>query len=88
MRWIEKLATAQRVVVVVAIGVAFLAVGNYLPSLGQRGFAFGWTEYAPLTPPSVGWPGWLRLLVWLGLTCVWAVVSIWLLRPPGHDDSV
>jgi hypothetical protein len=47
MRWIEKLATAQRVVVVVAIGVAYLAVGNYLPSLGQRGFAFGWTGTRP-----------------------------------------
>jgi hypothetical protein len=39
MRWIETLGRAQRVVVVVALGVAFLAVGSYLLSLGQHGVA-------------------------------------------------
>jgi hypothetical protein len=87
MRWIDKLAKAQRVVVVVAVGVAFLAVGSYLPSLGQRGLAFGWTGYAPLVAPAVGWPDWLRLIVWLALTCLWALMSIRLLRPSSGDDS-
>jgi hypothetical protein len=87
MRGIDKLDKAQRVVVVVALGAAFLAVGSYLLSLGQPGIALGWTGYAPLSAPSVGRPGWVSLLVWLALTCLWAVVSIRLLRPSGQDQS-
>jgi hypothetical protein len=87
MSWIERLGRAQRVVVVVAFGVAFLAVGSYLLSLGQHGVAFGWTGYAPISMPNVGAPDWLRLIVWLALTSLWAVLSIWLLRPAGHDDA-
>jgi formate-dependent nitrite reductase membrane component NrfD len=86
MRWIDKLSKAQRVVVVVALGAAFLAVGSYLVSLGRPGIALGWTGYAPLTSPSVGRPGWVSLVVWLVLTCLWAVVSIRLLRPSRRDD--
>ena len=87
MRWIDKLSKAQRVVVVVALGAAFLAVGSYLVSLGQPGIAVGWSGVAPLTAPSVGRPGWVSLVVWLVLTCLWAAVSIRLLRPSGQDDS-
>ena len=72
MRWIEKLSRAQRVVVV-ALGVAFLALGSYVLSLGQPVIALGWTGYAPLSAPSVGLPGWARLIVWLALTCLWAI---------------
>lgn len=87
MRRIDKLDKAQLVVVVVALGAAFLALGSYLLSLGQPGIAFGWTGYAPLSAPSVGRPGWVNLIVWLALSCLWAVVSIRLLRPSRHDDS-
>jgi heme/copper-type cytochrome/quinol oxidase subunit 1 len=87
MHWIEKLSRAQRVVVVVALGVAFLAVGSCLGSLGQPRMALGWTAYAPLSAPSAGQPGWLRLIVWLALTCLWAVVLIRLLRSNEHEDS-
>jgi membrane protein implicated in regulation of membrane protease activity len=86
MRWIEKLSRAQRVVVIVALGVAFLAVGSFVLSLGQPVFALGWTGYAPLSALN-GLPGWLRLIVWLALTCLWAVVSIRLLRPSDREDS-
>lgn len=86
MHRIDKLSTAQRVVVVVAIGAAFLAVGSYLQGLGQHGFAFGWTGYAPLSVPNAGRPGWVSLVVWLALTCLWAVVSIRLLRPSRRDE--
>ena len=78
MRWISKLGRAQRVVLVVALGVAFLAAGSYLVRLGQPR---GWTGYAPLSTPHLGPPEWLRLVVWLALTSLWAVLSILLLRP-------
>jgi heme/copper-type cytochrome/quinol oxidase subunit 1 len=80
---IDGLNTAQRVVIVVAIGVAFAAVGIYLASLGSP--RFGWYAYSPLAPgvgpPGTGLPGWLRLIIWLGLTGIWALVSLVVLRP-------
>jgi len=42
MHLIDGLGKAQRVVVVVALGLALVAVGSYLVSLGG-GFHFGWT---------------------------------------------
>jgi membrane protein implicated in regulation of membrane protease activity len=86
VHWIEKLSKAQRVVIVVALGAAFLAIGSFILSLGQRGLAFGWTGYAPFNEPA-GWPAWLQLIVWLALTCLWAVVSIRVLRPSSQADS-
>jgi len=85
MRRMDKLARAQRVVVVVALGAAFLAVGSYLLGLGQPAIPFGGGGYALLAAPSVGRPGWVPLIVWLALTCLWALVSIRLLRPSDQD---
>ena len=89
MHRIDRLSKAQRLVVVVAVGLAFLAVGSYLSSLGQHGSAFGWTGYAPLTlgAPGAGLPAWLRLVVWLALTAIWAIVSIRVLRPSRQDQA-
>lgn len=70
---------------VIAVGVVFLVLGSYLPGPGQRGFPVGWTGYATLPTPNSGWPGWQRLIVWLALTCLWAVVSVRLLRPSDGD---
>jgi hypothetical protein len=86
MHRMDKLSKAQRVVVVIAVGVVFLVLGSYLPGPSQRGFPFGWTGYAPLSTPNGGWPGGLRLFVWLAPTCLWAVASISLLRP--SDDGI
>jgi len=80
---------AQRIVIVVAIGIALAVIGRYLVSLGS-GFHVGWTGYAPLAhsfrPPSTGLPAWLRLIIWLGLTVIWAAASVVVLRPPGESD--
>jgi membrane associated rhomboid family serine protease len=86
VHWIDKLSKAQRVVIVVALGAAFLAIGSFILSLGQHGVAFGWTGYAPLVQPAER-PAWLDLIVWLALTCLWAVVSIRVLRPSSQADS-
>ena len=47
--------------------------------------SFGWYAYSPLTAvlqaPATGVPGWLRLIIWLGLIGVWALASIKVLRP-------
>lgn len=84
MRVTDRLSQAQRIVVVVALGLAFGVVGNYLVNIGNtvRG---GWYAYAPLSqalyPPRAGLAGWLRLIIWLALIGLWALVSVRVLRP-------
>jgi hypothetical protein len=83
MRWIDRLTKAQRVVVVVAFGLALGTVGSYLVSLGS-GVAFGWYGYAPLTSQFYGLGRglhpWLRLIIWLVLIGLWALGSLRVLR--------
>jgi hypothetical protein len=85
MRVIDGLSRPQRVVIVIALGLALAAAGSYLVSLGA-GLAGGWYAYSPLTAtlqvPGTGLPGWLRLLIWLALISIWALASVWILRPP------
>lgn len=87
MRWIDKLSKAQRVVVVIALGVALGDIASYLASLGMR---FGWYAYSPLTgqqyqPPGNGLTELLRLVIWLAAIGLWAFASVTVLRPsPGQ----
>jgi hypothetical protein len=46
MRWIDGLSKAQRVVVVIALGLVLWAVGSYLVNLGQGEVAVGWYAYS------------------------------------------
>ena len=90
MRFIDGMTRAQRVVVVIGLGLALGAVGSYLESLGS-GLARGWTGYAPLQvqlAPETGMAPWLRLIIWLALIALWAFASIRVLRPPpGQSGS-
>ena len=81
-----KLNHGQRVVLVVALAAALYVLGLYIMTLGNAGS--GWVAYAPLTQvahsltgtPVAGLHPWVRLVVWLGLTVVWAGCSVALLR--------
>lgn len=89
MRWIDRLSMAQRVVVVVALGLALGVLAGYLTSLGTLS---GWYAYTPLTQravlPGAGEPGWVRLIVWLAVIGLWASASVRMLRqPPGQGIS-
>lgn len=91
MRFTDRLSLAQRIVVVVALGLAFGVLGDYLDSLGNPGLT-GWYAYAPLTRsvllPGTGLPGWLRLLIWLVLIGLWAVAATRVLRPAPPEPPV
>jgi heme/copper-type cytochrome/quinol oxidase subunit 1 len=71
--------------------MAFGAADIYLVNLGNTGF--GWYAYSPLSqaayPPHTGLAGWLRLIIWLALISLWALMSVRMLRPsqkePPHD---
>lgn len=84
MRVTDRLSLSQRIVVVIAFGLALGALGVYLASVGSSS-GFGWYAYAPLSHsaslPSTGLAGWLRLIIWLALICLWALGSLWVLRP-------
>jgi heme/copper-type cytochrome/quinol oxidase subunit 1 len=84
MRLIDRLARAQRVVVVVALGLGLGVTGTYVDGLGG-GARVGWYAYSPLTTqlyaPGTGLAAWVRLIIWLGLIGLWALASIRVLRP-------
>ncbi len=84
MRFTDRLSMAQRIVTVVALGLALAAIGSYLDSLDYTGLT-GWYAYAPLSrsiePPGTGLAGWERLLIWLVLIGLWAVAAARVLRP-------
>ncbi len=88
VRSTDRLNRPQRIVVVIALGIACGAVGIYLINLGSTA-GFGWYAYAPLAtaayPARAGLPGWLRLLFLLALTALWALASILVLRPSPEE---
>jgi heme/copper-type cytochrome/quinol oxidase subunit 1 len=88
MRLTGWLSRPQRIVVVIAFGMACWAAGSYLVNVGDP-VSVGWYAYAPLPQtdysPHTGLAGWLRLIIWLALACLWALVSIWVLRPAPEE---
>ena len=85
MRWIDRLSMAQRVVVVITLGLTLGIVAGYLTGLGVRN---GWYAYAPssgqLQVPGIGEPGWLRLIIWLAAVSLWSLTSLRVLsQSPG-----
>jgi hypothetical protein len=88
MRWIDGLNKAQRVVVVIAFGLALETLGSYVVNIGS-GLVSGWYAYAPLTNGGffapTGLHGWLRLIIWLVLIGVWGLGSMRVLRPASGD---
>jgi len=91
VRITDRLSQPQQIVAVIALGVALLAVGSYLTNLGGSTVALGWYAYAPLNASSSSggvfaggsfWQhGWVRLIIWIALTVVWALAAIIVLRP-------
>jgi hypothetical protein len=90
MRLTDQLSQPQKIVVVIALGMAFGAIGIYLANRGNTG-VFGWYGYAPLSqvvfPPRTGLHGWLRLLIWLVLISLWALASVRVLRPSPQESA-
>ena len=62
--------------------------GGYLVSPGKPS-EFGWYAYAPLSQAASsqhpGLAGWLRVVIWLALICLWALGSLWVLRPSAES---
>jgi len=90
MRLTDRLSQPQKIVVVIALGMAFGVAGIYLTNRGNTA-GFGWYGYAPFSEaafaPRTGLPGWQRLIIWVALISLWALASVRVLRPsPGEPD--
>ena len=86
MRWNDRLTLAQRIVVIIALGLALAIVAGYLTSLETE---VGWYAYSPLARQAMslsamGEPGWLRMIIWLAAVCLWGAASAMLLRQPSE----
>ena len=90
MRWSDRLNLAQRIVVIIGLGLALAVAADYLTSLVTEA---GWYAYSPLTRPVIsqsatGEPGWLRMIIWLAAISLWSAASATLLRQsPEHAVS-
>jgi hypothetical protein len=80
MHLIDRLSTAQRVVVVVAIGLGLWVVGSYLVNLGSVVF---YTVVPPMPiAPRTGLPPLARVGIWLVIIGLWALAATRVLGPP------
>jgi hypothetical protein len=84
MDLVDRMGFAQRIIVIVALGLGLEATGTFITELGSPAANFGWFGYAPLTRSiqTVGstLSDWEQLLVWLALITVWTAASLFLLR--------
>jgi hypothetical protein len=90
MRRLRRMTVPQRVVIVVAFGLALLSAWSwwYLGEIASSGG--GWMSYAPLTETSTyGYVVERRrpqyLLVPVALIAAWASISVWLLGSNADD---
>ncbi len=80
MKWIDRLALRQRVVLVVAVGMLLSILGGWLTTRSGGG---GWFGYAPNTGAThvrTSMHPLVAALIRAGLTIVWAAASVRLLR--------
>ena len=80
MRPRPTLGQAERIVVIVGTAAVLAALGRYLETVGRHDLAFGWFAYAPLDTtlprPGGSHPPWIRLVIWAGVSAVWAIASL------------
>lgn len=81
---------AQRIVLVVASGVALAAVAEAVDRASHDSLARGWFTYSPNTgvvgePYGSSGDLWSSAAVWIAAVAVWAGLSLRLLRTPRRD---
>lgn len=86
---LRKLNTHQRFILVVGLAIALYWIGRWIIVGGST----GWIAYAPLSgQTNPGLPFlpthiWAQLLIWLGLTLVWVVCSLFIMRSTKQSDD-
>jgi hypothetical protein len=83
VRLLGSFGLAQRIVTVLGLGAAFVALGSFLDTVGYDSVTFGWFAYAPLntstTAPFHPQPAWAHLAIWAGVSVLWALAALWII---------
>jgi hypothetical protein len=81
-----RLNRAQRIVIVVALGLALYFVGAWLTGLGSH-LPYGSVTYTNLNSGIIvgGLHPWVKFIIWLVLIAILAVASLALLRTSSAD---
>ena len=70
VKYLTRLNLAQRIVIVIAFGIAMVLFGDRVTALGAP--SFGWVAYAPLSAATFSHRAGLTfgeiILIWIGLT--------------------
>jgi hypothetical protein len=76
----RQLNGAQRVVVVVALGLALFFLGDWVTTLGTH-LPYGSAEFMNINTPDIvgGFHPWVRFTIWMLLLAIWLGVSLALL---------
>jgi len=87
----HRMSHAQRVVIVIAAGLALYQFGTWCTTWGSRSFT-GWVAYAPMsnsqfTPYVGGFHPWVRMMIWLFLIVLWLAFSLIVLEATPRDDA-
>jgi hypothetical protein len=80
MRLTGSPGLAQRIVLIIGIAAALVALGRYLETIGHNDVSFGWFAYAPLNSSAISTfrarPPSVDLAIWGGASVVWALASL------------
>ena len=89
MRLTDRLNKAQKIVIVIATGIALAAVGVFLANRGSvhPGPGHYIVPYPSRFAARPRPPRWLRLIIWLALDAIWALTATFVLRSPGRSDG-
>lgn len=87
---LRRLNFAQRIVVVVGLGIILLFLGSWLMSLGNHS-PYGWVAYAPASgsvnfTTEGGLHPWVQFVLWLLLVLAWIAASLSLLSNAPRSD--
>jgi len=86
MRLTDRLSQPQKIVVVIALGMAFGVAGIYLTNRGNTA-GFGWYGYAPFSEAAFPLRTGQRLIIWVALISLWALASVRVLRPSRGEPA-
>lgn len=77
---------AQRIVLVVGMGLALCVFGLWITHIGSHSPA-GYRPMLLLRAGAGSLPRWARFLLWLVLIVAWSVASLWVLHQPKAQES-
>ena len=80
----SRLNKHQRFVLVVGLGVGLYLIGTWISTwnsyLGWAGYGMPRRVFTYSFSGSFRWQPWQLLLIWLALTLVWVIASLWIVR--------